>query len=407
MRHGKRIYGVPCGGIGAGTIGRGFRMEFCRFQMVPGMYSYNTVWADAFHLCLFDAAGEVIFKSVLASNRTKCKNDQKTLSAWEYNIRDEDIQYRALYPRSWTTFKVPQHDIELTCEQLSPFIPHNYKDSSLPISLFRWKVKKSKDSKVTKIRIGFTFKNGWGSKDEDSKLEPKTESLDSESFTGMQMHQKIRDCRLTYAIAVKQSDSITTKQLQDFDPLSDGKGFYEEFVHDKKESLFSSSYHVAMGVMAESSQNDEEIMMDFALCWDMPIIQFRAMKTKWNRMYTRYFNKEENSGDIISYAFQNMDKWSQDIDDWQSPILQDPELPDWFKSAVFNEMYYIADGGTQWLLSDNRDNLANDDPRIEFGTFLYLESHEYRLYNTYDVHFYASMALAALFPGIQLSIQVY
>lgn len=41
-----------------------------------------------------------------------------------------------------------------------------------------------------------------------------------------------------------------------------------------------------------------------------------------------------------------------------------------------------------------------------FGRFAYLESHEYRLYNTYDVHFYASFALAKLFPGLQFSLQM-
>ena len=49
---------------------------------------------------------------------------------------------------------------------------------------------------------------------------------------------------------------------------------------------------------------------------------------------------------------------------------------------------------------------TSDDPRSVFGRFLYLESHEYRLYNTYDVHFYASPALASLFPGLELSLQV-
>jgi hypothetical protein len=43
--------------------------------------------------------------------------------------------------------------------------------------------------------------------------------------------------------------------------------------------------------------------------------------------------------------------------------------------------------------------------RTEFGRFAYLESHEYRLYNTYDVHFYASFALIGLFPGLQLALQ--
>lgn len=35
----------------------------------------------------------------------------------------------------------------------------------------------------------------------------------------------------------------------------------------------------------------------------------------------------------------------------------------------------------------------------------YLVGHEYRMYNTYDVHFYASFALAMLWPKLQLSLQ--
>lgn len=34
--------------------------------------------------------------------------------------------------------------------------------------------------------------------------------------------------------------------------------------------------------------------------------------------------------------------------------------------------------------------------------FAYLEGHEYRMYNTYDVHFYASFALAQLWPNLQV-----
>ncbi len=41
MKHSLCIYGVPCGGVGSGTVGRGFRGEFCRFQMVPGDYSHR------------------------------------------------------------------------------------------------------------------------------------------------------------------------------------------------------------------------------------------------------------------------------------------------------------------------------------------------------------------------------
>lgn len=41
----------------------------------------------------------------------------------------------------------------------------------------------------------------------------------------------------------------------------------------------------------------------------------------------------------------------------------------------------------------------------ENGRFAYLEGQEYRMYNTYDVHFYASFALLKLWPKLQLSLQ--
>ncbi|KAK7066213.1 Non-lysosomal glucosylceramidase [Halocaridina rubra] len=49
--------------------------------------------------------------------------------------------------------------------------------------------------------------------------------------------------------------------------------------------------------------------------------------------------------------------------------------------------------------------LPSYDPRTEYGRFAYLESHEYRMYNTYDVHFYASWALVMLWPQLQKSLQ--
>lgn len=82
------------------------------------------------------------------------------------------------------------------------------------------------------------------------------------------------------------------------------------------------------------------------------------------------------------------------------------ELPDWYKSAIFNELYYISDGGTVWFALDNcEEEYKLDDPRLAYGRFGYLEGHEYRMYNTYDVHFYSSHALANLWPNLQVSLQ--
>lgn len=65
----KCIYGVPVGGIGCGTIGRTFNGEFCRFQMRPGIYEYNTVAADQFIVTIKDAESVTLFQSLLSISR--------------------------------------------------------------------------------------------------------------------------------------------------------------------------------------------------------------------------------------------------------------------------------------------------------------------------------------------------
>ena len=102
----------------------------------------------------------------------------------------------------------------------------------------------------------------------------------------------------------------------------------------------------------------------------------------------------------------SLSRWERAIARWQSPALDSADVPDWLKSAAFNELYYLADGGTQRLQMDEEEELDESDPRRAFGRFCYLESHEYRMFNTYDVHFYASPALVDLFPGLELSLQM-
>jgi len=38
--------GVPLGGIGAGTINRGWKGDFCKWQLKPGVYTQDSPLAD-------------------------------------------------------------------------------------------------------------------------------------------------------------------------------------------------------------------------------------------------------------------------------------------------------------------------------------------------------------------------
>ncbi|VVC95593.1 unnamed protein product [Leptidea sinapis] len=89
---------------------------------------------------------------------------------------------------------------------------------------------------------------------------------------------------------------------------------------------------------------------------------------------------------IAAYALRNYKNWEKQLAEWQEPILNNSNIPDWLKCALMNELYFVADGGTIWF--DVSDEFPEYDPRM---------------YNTYDVHFYASFALAQLWPNLQES----
>jgi non-lysosomal glucosylceramidase len=152
-------------------------------------------------------------------------------------------------------------------------------------------------------------------------------------------------------------------------------------------------------------------------------------------MYThscccRFFGRSGTAAPAIAaHAIAAYPRWERLIDEWQAPVLHNTALPRFYRYTLFNELYFLAEGGTLWL--DSSDGTAHELPKhplgpivppqtsprgppgdtVDYskldtiGQFLYLEGHEYLMYNTYDVHFYASFALAQLWPALELSLQ--
>lgn len=90
----------------------------------------------------------------------------------------------------------------------------------------------------------------------------------------------------------------------------------------------------------------EQQDIEFTLVWDMPIIHFTKKVKEYSKFYSKYFGKTGDAGlKITEYALQNYLHWENLIDEWQRPVLEDEKLPDWYKSAIFNELYFLADGG--------------------------------------------------------------
>ncbi|VDP04211.1 unnamed protein product, partial [Heligmosomoides polygyrus] len=351
-----------------------------------------------------------------------------------------------LYPRSWTCYDVRALGVKVIIRQISPVLPNNYEDSSLPVSCFVVSV--HNDSAVDlEVSVAFTFRNGTGNRKWESESECTCARFtDDDDFvkllviayffnlvTGVTLSHTISHLPCTYGLATKADRKAEghVSICQKFDPSKSGSAVWTSLCQtgdlpSQDDDCSPSCSELAVGVCNRFHVPSNSVQTrDYALSWDMPDVTFGS-SGRWYRSfmildsvcispncpYRRYTRFLRGASCLCTRAIRRRTYWEHALDDWQGPILKHPRLPDWYKSAIFNELYFITDGGSLWFEFD--DNWSKRESHLseyttglmrKFGRFGYLESWEYRMVNTYDVHFYASFALAQLWPNIELTIQ--
>ncbi len=418
------VQGVPLGGLGGGTITRGWQGGFTRWQMQAGMHEYRVVPVDQFSVFI-RRVGRNPQTSVLYPGEL-----ESGPAGWGWNLSGSRSTYHALFPRAWTVYEEPDPNLKLTCRQISPVIPHNYEESSTPAGVFAWTIENTGEESAT-VGLMFTFQNGTGGENDRKgghHNQPFRVEADGGEVVGVALNhihrmgkpleegQKLEDQEfwedpLTFAIAAQEADGVEVTYRSRFVTTSSCMDIWTDFRDDGKlqnlEDDRPSGKGTAIGAAVAATVEvpaDETREVVFSLAWDMPQARF-GDGTVWNRRYTRTYGTAGDAAPTIARdALVNYPEWEKLINAWQKPVLDDETLPDWYRAALFNELYFLTAGGTVWVdpVSGAEMPLAKDD---QIGKFAYLEGHEYRMYNTYDVHFYASFALAMLWPEIELSIQ--
>ncbi|XP_072167207.1 non-lysosomal glucosylceramidase-like [Diadema setosum] len=411
----RPIFGVPIGGIGCGAINRGWKGDFCRWSLKPGKYSYHTVDLNQFTVCV-RRGGKTVYQQVLSPNKP---SNKELAHSWEWQFPANRASYHGLYPRAWTKYLLPGQNITLVCRQVSPIFPHNYQETSLPVGVFVWDVYNN-GSEAADVSLMFTWQNGTG-ESEDKKGGRWNTGFSSASTSGVMFHDghPTQPCTVCIAAACKDGVNVTT--CSSFDPSSQLKEIWNDLKTDgqlnttKGPSERTEKGHRIAGAVAASCHVEagKKEVLEFSLSWDMPKVHFDDVTHLYFRRYTRWFGRDGTASPALcSHALEEYPEWEKEITAWQDPILNDETLPDWYKSALFNELYFITDGGGIWVDIDEEfpNGTTNQHTRAaplvqEYGRFAYLEGHEYRMYNTYDVHFYASFALIMLWPKLELSLQ--
>ncbi len=413
--------GAPVGGFGAGTFSRSYRGHFERWHVKAGTHKYQDVPANQFAVFAQPEGGAPV-SMALAVGRPQ----GNALSSWNWNYPAGDGEYAALYPKSWFSYGTKALPVKLTVEQFSPILPGNYKESSYPVAVYRWAAENPSNKPVT-VSILFSWTNmvGWfrdQSRTFDGALNQQnvnrfvseaTDSGPANDLVSGIVFDRLRQGAVSeewdgqFAIATQPGDGAEVTYLATYPGTGDGSEVWKPFSKDGRlpnvAPPVASSGDALAGAFAVrfTLGSHETRLVPMALSWDLPVIQFGGGR-KWNRRYTRFFGAEgTHAWQMARAALDRQQEWSEAIDAWQRPIVYDEQLPQWYRGELFNELYFLADGGTLWAHErDGPGNPAHTSAK-DNDSFSYMECFDYPYYGSLDVRFYGSFSLLRFWPEIE------
>jgi non-lysosomal glucosylceramidase len=404
--------GAPVGGFGAGTFSRTYRGDFARWHIKAGVHKYVSVPGNQFAMFQRAAGESEGFAQVLTNDHPR----NGELSSWKWDYPVGAGEYAALFPKSWFDYKRDKFPAHVVLEQFSPVLPDNYKESSYPVAVYRWHAENTTSKAVTvSVLLSWTNMEGWfraHTHDFQSALSqgnvnrPKKESLSSSGGTmkGVVFDRDRADGTLNewdgqFTIAALESPGVEVFYQTEFLADGDGKSVWTPFSKDgslanSDTSWVSASEKIGGAIAVRFTlQPGEKKIIPMVIAWDSPVVEF-GLGRKWNRRYTDFYGVDgNNSWAIARDGLLHATEWSDAIDAWQKPYINEDSKPDWYRAMLFNELYTLTDGGTFWGRPQGSDK---DAP----ATFALLECFDYAYYGTLDVRFYASMPLLKFWPDI-------
>ncbi|CBI29681.3 uncharacterized protein LOC100248921 [Vitis vinifera] len=358
--------GVPLGGIGAGSIGRSYKGEFQRFQLFPITSENEPVLENQFSVFVSRPNGEK-YSTVLCRQSPEALKEcpPSGIGSWDWNLNGNKSTYLALYPRAWTVYDgEPDPALKIVCRQISPIIPHNYKESSFPVAVFTFTLFNSGKT-AADITLLFTWANSVGGVSGLSGQHLNSKFMMKDGVRGVLLHHKTANGRppVTYAIAAQEMDGVHISECPCFfisgdTPGITAKDMWNEIKEhgsfdrlNSAETSMPSELGSSVGAAVAASltiPSDSEQTVTFSLAWDCPEINFSKERTYYRR-YTKFYGTRGDAAAKIAHdAILDHGHWESQIEAWQKPVLEDKRFPEWYPITLFNELYYLNSGGTVW-----------------------------------------------------------
>ncbi|HTE89767.1 MAG TPA: GH116 family glycosyl-hydrolase, partial [Terriglobales bacterium] len=398
--------GAPVGGFGAGTFSRTYRGDFARWHIKNGVHKYQTVYANQFAMYQKAEGAPEGVAQVLAAT-----HPQGELNTWKWDYPVGAGDYYSLYPKSWYDYRWDKFPAHVVLEQFSPILPDNYRETSYPVAVYRWHAENPTNRAVTiSVLLSWTNMVGWFrnfSRDLSGGLDAgnRNRLVNQNGMKGI-LFDRNRSGAVQdewdgqFAIAALESTGVeVTYQTTYLPEDTERSDIWKPFASDGRlansdQNWVSSGEKIAGAIAVRFTlKPGEKRVVPLVIAWDLPIVQFGSGR-KWYRHYTDFYGTSgTNALQIARDGLTNAAKWSDAIDAWQAPYINDESKPLWYRGALFNELYTVADGGSFW------GRPVGSDPKTP-NTFSFMECFDYPYYGTLDVRFYGSMPLAKFWPEI-------
>jgi non-lysosomal glucosylceramidase len=407
--------GAPVGGFGAGTFSRTYGGNFSRWHLKTGVHKYETLHANQFAMFQQVEGSPESVSQVLSTDHPA----GGSLTSWKWNYPVGDGDYYSLYPKSWYDYRWDKFPAHVVLEQFSPILPNNYRETSYPVAVYRWHAENPTNQTVhVSVLLSWTNMVGWSRGFSNSFSEHLSEGnknhFTTETRNGATMKGIVFDRQRVglpvsnewdgqMAIAALDSPGVEVTYQMTYSPDGDGAEVWVPFSKDGKlandNRQWVSSGETLAGAIAVrfTLKPGEKRTVPMVISWDLPVVEFGSGR-KWYRHYTDFYGTTgTNAWKIAADGLLNAAKWSDAIDAWQAPYVEDESKPLWYRGELFNELYVLADGGSLW----GRPIGPGKNAQTTFG---FLECFDYSFYNTLDVLFYGSMPLVDFWPDLDKQV---
>ena len=419
-------HGAPLGGFGAGCFGRSSRGDITLWHLDGGEH-----WFGAIPDCQF-AIHERRGDDARTYALSTATPTDGSLSSWAWYPASQSSRvtghYAARYPLSWFQYS-NVFRARICCEQFSPIIPGDYQRTSYPVAVFRW-LFRNPGLRPLQLSLLLSWRNlcGWFT---NTRTSPevfyredgspvytyvpaigRTEGqhcsfVDEGQLQGLLLHgprsRPVAEGEGQWCLAVGQlPPGVELQRCGRWNPGGDGAEIWTPFSRDgsipqtmdTRRSGVDDPSAVAMAVRFQL-QPGATLALPLVISWDLPVTEFAQGITR-QRRYTDFFGR---SGDhamaIAAEALRAWPQWRQAIDRWQEPILEQEDLSEAVRMALFNELGDLASGGSLWTAA------TADRPVGHFGV---LECPDYSWYESLDVRLYGSLALVQLWPELDKAV---